>query len=165
MSTTAYLTARRATAQRSLLDKQARLLARTVERVQRQEDTVTEVLDAVDFGVIRIAADGSLAVTNEAHARLQQAAVPRGQRGGASPRAVYSSDGITPLEPADEPLARARRGEAFESELIWYGAPGERRRALSITSRRLHDGDGDGRGRHRRLARRHGRGDRAPRAR
>ncbi|HEX5858292.1 MAG TPA: ATP-binding protein [Microbacterium sp.] len=142
VSTTAYLTARRATAQRSLLDKQARLLARTVERVQRQEDLVTEVLDAVDFGVIRIAADGSLAITNDAHARLQQAAVPRSHAGTASPRAVYSSDGITPLEAADEPLARARRGEAFEGELIWYGAPGERRRALSITSRRLHDGDG-----------------------
>ncbi|MGC5169719.1 sensor histidine kinase [Microbacterium sp. DT81.1] len=142
VSTTAYLSSRRATAQRSLLDKQARLLARTVERVQRQEDAVTEVLDAVDFGVIRIAADGSLSVTNEAHARLQQAAAPRGQTAASSRRAVYSSDGISPIDPQSEPLARARRGEAFESELVWYGAPGERRRALGITSRRLHDAEG-----------------------
>ena len=132
------------TAQRSLLDKQARLLARTVERVQRQEDTVTEVLDAVDFGVIRIAADGSLAVTNEAHARLQQAAVPGGTR-APSPRAVYSSDGITPLEPADEPLARARRGEAFESELSGTAHPangGGRSASLEAAARRRRRGRG-----------------------
>ena len=34
---------------------------------------MTEVLDAVDFGVIRIAPDGQVAVTNDAHGRLQQA--------------------------------------------------------------------------------------------
>ena len=44
-----------------------------LERTRRQEQEVTEVLDAVDFGVIRIAADGKVSVTNEAHGRLQQA--------------------------------------------------------------------------------------------
>lgn len=142
VSTTSYLSSRRAGAQRALLDKQARLLARTVERARQQEDIVTEVLDAVDFGVIRITADGTLAVTNEAHARLQQTAIPRGRADGDNRRAVYAADGITSILPVEEPLARARRGEAFESELIWYGAPGEQRRALSITSRRLRDPEG-----------------------
>ncbi|HWI32053.1 MAG TPA: ATP-binding protein [Microbacterium sp.] len=142
VATTAYLQSRRTGAQRALLDKQARLLARTVERAREQEDIVTEVLDAVDFGVIRVAADGRLTVTNEAHARLQQTAIPRGRALENTHRAVYAADGLTPLVPSEEPLARARSGEEFESELVWYGTPGESRRALSVTSRRLRDPDG-----------------------
>lgn len=39
-------------------------------------------------------------------------------------------------------ILRARRGEAFENEIVWYGDPGEDRRALSVTARRLRDVDG-----------------------
>ncbi len=73
VATTSHLAARRSDAQRTLLAKQAQLLRRVLERTRRQEQEVTEVLDAVDFGVIRIAPDGQVAVTNEAHGRLQQA--------------------------------------------------------------------------------------------
>ena len=45
-------------------------LDHAVERARRQEDAVSEVLDAVDFGVVRIGADGSISVENDAHARL-----------------------------------------------------------------------------------------------
>lgn len=128
-----YLTSRRSGAQRLLLSKQGEALKRTLDRVRRQEVLVTEVLDAVDFGVVRIDADGTTPVANDAHARLQ------GVAGGdpASARKLYGADGSTPLEEEDEPIARARQGETFESELIWYGAPGTRRRALSVTARRL----------------------------
>lgn len=143
VATTAHLTSRRANAQRELLDKQARLLARTVEIARRQEDAVTEILDSVDFGVIRVTADGTLSFTNAAHARLQQAALPRRREAGDTRRAVYAADGLTQIELDAEPLARARRGEVFDSELVWYGAPGDQRKALSVTSRRLRDPDGD----------------------
>ncbi|MCR8526220.1 hypothetical protein, partial [Escherichia coli] len=118
-----YFGARRAAAQRIVLDKQSRHLQQSVDRARRQEDLVTDVLDAVDFGVIRLTTDGALVVTNEAHARLQRASA------GASK--AYGSDGTTPLDDEDLPLSRARRGELFENELVWYGDPGdERRRAL-----------------------------------
>ncbi|WP_460794994.1 sensor histidine kinase [Microbacterium sp. GXF0217] len=138
VSVTSYLSARRAAAQRSLLATQARLLTRAVERARRQEDTVTEVLDAVDFGVIRFGADGDTSVRNEAHARMQQLLGSEGRES-----LVYADDGLTELPQESIPLTRARRGETFERELIWYGAPGEGRRALSVTARALEGPSGE----------------------
>jgi two-component system, OmpR family, phosphate regulon sensor histidine kinase PhoR len=136
LATMSHLAARRAQAQRVLLEKQSAHLQRSVDRARRQEDLVTEVLDAVDFGVIRITPSGDLVVTNEAHARLQ------GASDYSEELAAYTSDGKTPLPPERRPLARARAGELFENELIWYGAAGEGRRALTVTARRLAEIDG-----------------------
>ncbi|MFG6445822.1 sensor histidine kinase [Microbacterium sp. P06] len=137
LSTISYLAARRAHAQRQLLEKQSRHLRRSVDRARRQEDLVTEVLDAVDFGVIRITSEGDLVVTNEAHAQLQGNAFA-----GLADMAAYSADGLTLLEPSEAPIARARSGETFENQLVWYGAAGSGRRALSVTARRLKEIDG-----------------------
>ncbi|MDQ1122419.1 sensor histidine kinase [Microbacterium trichothecenolyticum] len=128
----AHVTARRARAQRALLEKQSSELRRAVDRSRRQEDLVTEVLDAVDFGVTRITSSGELAVTNVAHARLLDRDDASGQE-----LPVFRGDGTTPIADRDTPLARARAGEIFEGELVWYGQPGEDRRALSVTARRL----------------------------
>jgi len=134
LSIIAYVGSRRSVAQRIVLDKQSRYLQQSVDRARRQEDLVTDVLDAVDFGVIRLTTDGALVVTNEAHARLQ--------RSSADAFKPYAADGVTPLDTEDLPLSRARRGELFENELVWYGAPGdERRRALRSTARRIVDTD------------------------
>ncbi|MDX2375246.1 HAMP domain-containing histidine kinase [Microbacterium sp. LRZ72] len=130
------LAARRGDAQRALLEKQSRHLQKSVERARRQEDIVTDVLDAVDFGLLRMSADGTIAVSNEAHHRLQRAG------GGDAAAAAYAADGRTPLSENDLPLPRARRGETFENELIWYGDPGEERRAVNNTARRMRDLDG-----------------------
>ncbi|WP_051191790.1 sensor histidine kinase [Microbacterium luticocti] len=133
LAASSYLTARRFAAQRSLLDKQAQVLAAALERTRRQEQEVTEVLDAVDFGVVRIDADGSTAVTNEAHGRLQRAL-----QVGHAP-AAYQDDGTTPLPPDEFPLERALRGEAFSGQLVWFGDPTGPRHVLSVTARRLTD--------------------------
>jgi signal transduction histidine kinase len=137
LATMSHFAARRTRAQRSLLEDQSAELRRSLERSRRQGDLVTEVLDAVDFGVIRITAEGEYAVSNEAHARLQASADPL-----TASSAAFSADGITPLEPDKTPLARARSGEVFEGELVWYGVPGEDRRALNVTARRLPSRDG-----------------------
>ena len=134
LATIAALASRRAFAQRQLLDKQSHYLQRSVDRARSQEDLVTEVLQAVDFGVIRLTPDGALVVTNEAHGRLQRASA------GAS--RAYAADGITPIDDESLPLARARRGEQFENALVWHGDPGDqRRRALRSTARRMFDKD------------------------
>jgi len=132
LSALANSTARRARAQRALLEKQSTELRRSAQRARRQEDLVTEVLDAVDFGVIRVTPEGDVAVTNEAHARLQATTDVFG-----TPIAAYAADGMTPLAADATPLLRARAGEVFEGELVWFGAPGQDRRALSVTARRL----------------------------
>ena len=142
VATTSYLTARRSQTQRRLLDNQTQLLGEALARARQQEETLTEVLDAVDFGIIRVGHDGRVAVTNNAHARLQLATdVEEGDQPSAHP-ATFARDGITPLDGAGQPLARALRGEMFDDEVVWFGAPGETRRALTVTARRLHDDAG-----------------------
>lgn len=141
VAATSHLNARRSDAQRSLLAKQAQLLRRVLERTRRQEQEVTEVLDAVDFGVIRIAADGKVAVTNEAHGRLQQAIRAEDDSNDDVP--AFRDDGVTRLPGEELPFERALRGESFEEEVVWFGAEPGPRQALSITARRLTDPAGD----------------------
>lgn len=126
------LVSRRVRAQQDLLQGQAQSLQHAVERARRQEDLVTDVLDAVDFEVVVYGADGRVVVANEAHHGLQALREHAGEK-------LYRADGYTPMDPHDQPSARASRGETFERELHWYGAPGRDRRALETTTRRLQD--------------------------
>jgi signal transduction histidine kinase len=138
LSATSYLTAHRSQVQRRLLDSQAGLLSSALARARQQEATLTEVLEAVDFGIIRIGVDGRVSLRNEAHGRLQSA-------GGATADEIlpaYARDGITRLPADEEPLARALRGETFDDAVVWFGEPGAPRRALTVTARRVHDPDG-----------------------
>ncbi|MHC2998119.1 hypothetical protein OB08_01815 [Microbacterium sp. HJ5] len=140
VAATSHLTARRSDAQRTLLAKQSQLLRRVLEQTRRQEQVVTEVLDAVDFGVIRVDVDGRVAVTNEAHGRLQTAIRTDGTDDDAP---AFRDDGVTRL-PADElPVERALRGEAFDGQVVWFGEEPGPRQALSISARRLIDPDGE----------------------
>lgn len=139
VAATSHLNARRSDAQRMLLAKQSALLASVLARTRRQEQVVTEVLDAVDFGVVRMGTSGRVAVTNEAHGRLLQGFEldPDGIEVPA-----FRDDGTSPLPPDELPLERARRGEAFDDQVVWFGAEPGPRRALTITARRLIDPDG-----------------------
>lgn len=139
VAATSHLNARRSEAQRSLLAKQSELLRSLLARTRRQEQVVTEVLDAVDFGVVRLDPDGRTAVTNEAHGRLQQAR----ETGDAEQIAAFRDDGTTRLPAHELPLERARRGEWFDDEIVWFGVEPGPRRALTITARRLTDPDGE----------------------
>jgi signal transduction histidine kinase len=137
VAATRHLDSRRSDAQRTLLAKQSELLGSVLARTRRQEQVVTEVLEAIDFGVVRIEPDGRVAIRNNAHGRLQQGLEPD----DAAEVPAFRDDGVTPL-PADElPLERARRGEEFDDQVVWFGEPGSRR-ALTITARRLTDPDG-----------------------
>lgn len=135
LATIAVMMARRAEAQRDLLEQQSRALQRTAERARRQEALVTDVLDAVDFGVIGFDTEGSITITNQTHARLQQI---RDRRIDSA----FADDGVTPMPRESLPMSRARRGETFAAELIWYGEPGEDRRAFNSTARRVLDSRG-----------------------
>lgn len=136
VSTTTYLSGRRAAAQRLLLDRQATVLTQSLERARRHEQVLTEALDRVDFGVARIETDGTASIINDAHARLQ-----RGSRTGEE-SAMYAADGVTPLDPDDHPLARVRRGEAFADARLQVGDDADSRRVLSVSARRIIESDG-----------------------
>ena len=135
-ATISYIMAERARGQRDLLEQQSVALRQTLARAARQEELLGGVLAAVDFGIIRIEPDGRQTVENEAHARLA-AAASDAPGGGA-----YLADGVTRLAADRLPLPRALAGEEFDSELIWFGDPGEQRRALSVTAKQLRRDDG-----------------------
>ena len=138
VATTRHVNSRRSDAQRMLLDKQSQLLGSVLARTRRQEQVVTEVLDAIDFGVVRIQPDGSVAIRNNAHGRLQQGLEPD----DATEVPAFRDDGVSPLPPDELPLERARRGEVFDDQVVWFGEEPGPRRALTITARRLTDPDG-----------------------
>ena len=146
LATTSYLTARRARMQRYLLEAQTRLLGQALAQARQQEETVTEALDAVDFGIIRVDAAGRIAVTNEAHGALQSVRDPDDPDGEPVVLQAYARDGITLLARRRQPLARALRGETFDDEVVWFGEPGGDRRALTVTARRIHNDDGSAAG-------------------
>lgn len=126
-----HVVARRVRAQRALLERQTLALRRSTARAHRQEGLITDVLDSVDFGVAAFAPDGSILITNEAHARLQRIIDNAGD-------AVYAADGFSAITPSERAPERARKGGTFEAELVWYGSPGSPdRRALQLTARQL----------------------------
>ncbi len=140
VSATSYVSTRRFVAQQSLLDRQAEMLRGALGAAQRHEQVIAEVLDAVDFGVVRLAEDGSISVVNEAQGRLQRR-IP--DLAAEHPDAeVARADGVTAVPPEDRPLHRARRGEVFDNLVLWYGPADGERRALSVAARRLFDDAG-----------------------
>ncbi|TNU73360.1 hypothetical protein FH969_11840 [Miniimonas arenae] len=103
--------------QRTLLERQSVALRAAMARAHRQEALVTDVLDAVDFGVVGFDAEGTVTLSNDAQQRLEAAFAEAGPD-------AYGPDGFTALDPDDLPTARALRGETFEGALVWYGEPG-----------------------------------------
>ncbi|MCA0253660.1 MAG: ATP-binding protein [Actinobacteria bacterium] len=136
MTAISYLMSRRADAQRDLLDRQSQALRRTAERARSQEELVTDVLDAVDFGVVRLGPTGEIEFSNEAYSRLWRVYE---RTGGV----IYAADGHTLVPESDRPITRVRRGERYEAELMWLGPAGADRRAVRFSARRIRDARGE----------------------
>ena len=136
-----YNATRRFLAQRTLLDRQAERLTAALRHASRQEQLLTEVLDTVDFGVLRIGADGEITFVNDALGRFQRRIPGFGRPDGSE--TIFAADGETPLSSEDRPLARIVRGETFDDVVVWYSVSESRRAALSLTARRMRDADGN----------------------
>ncbi len=115
-----YSATRRSSAQRVLLDRQTDRLSAALAQANRQEQLVTEVLDTVDFGVIRIDASGAVTHVNDALGafRLRIPGFGRVDEDLVS----YREDGLTLLSAAERPLARALRGEEFSDVIVQAAA-------------------------------------------
>lgn len=131
-----HLMSRRTDAQRDLMEQQSLALRRTTERARQQQELVTGILDAVDFGVVRLSSEGKVEFSNEAYSRMWRVYE---RTGGV----FYAADGHTLVPQADRPTARARRGENYESELMWLGGAGTDRRAIKVSARRIRDARGE----------------------
>lgn len=132
-----YSSARRFRAQRDLLDGQAARLAYARSVAIRQEQLVSEVLDTVDFGVVRLSVGGDIVYENDAAGRLSTA-IP-GLHAATDATMLLAADGREPLNAEHYPLARARRGETFDDDIAWSVDADGHRTALTFTARRLVD--------------------------
>ncbi|WP_127792748.1 cell wall metabolism sensor histidine kinase WalK [Agromyces sp. LHK192] len=140
VATSAVLSSRRTAAQRVLLQSQSQQLERAVRRANRQEALLAEVLDAVEFGVVRLDRDGRGAVMNAAYGRLY--GIRRGDPTAAAAGTAFAEDGVTPLADADLPFARAVSGEEFDDVVTWIPDGIGGLRAVAVTSRALRDAEG-----------------------
>ena len=140
IATSTVLSSRRAGAQRVLLRTQAKQLERALRRANKQEERLAEVLNAVDFGVVRLDRDGRGGVMNTAYAKLYglDVADPDAARDGVA----FAADRATPLSRAELPFNRAAAGQEFDDEVTWIPGEGSELRAVSVTARRLYDEDG-----------------------
>jgi two-component system phosphate regulon sensor histidine kinase PhoR len=137
VATTVYSTTRRAAAQRSLLQQQADLFEQALQSSRRQKQTLDELFDAVDFGVIGFDGSGRVNLINRAQREM---VAPFGVGDGSIvPAVVYREDRTTPYEERDRPFQRALRGETIDRETVWFGDPGEAQAAILTSSRPVID--------------------------
>jgi len=132
---TTYTAARRFGAQRALIDRQTDQLAGALTRASHQEQLMTEVLDTVDFGVIRMDAGGDITFVNDALGRFQRR-IPGFGRVDVDLK-MFATDGTTELPASRRPLSRVLNGETFSDEVVWFAVTETRRAALSLTARRM----------------------------
>jgi len=140
VATTVYTTTRRAAAQRSLLQQQADLFEQALQSSRRQKQTLDELFDAVDFGVIGFDGAGRVNLINRAQREM---VAPFGVGDGSIvPAVVYREDRSTPYDERDRPFQRALRGETIDRETVWFGDPGEAQAAILTSSRPVIDEHG-----------------------
>ncbi|KXZ61492.1 Alkaline phosphatase synthesis sensor protein PhoR [Microbacterium laevaniformans] len=139
VSVACYSSSRRFRAQRTLLDRQAVRVSAAHREALRQEQLVSEVLDTVDFGVIRLSAAGEVVLENDALLRFGR--IPGFLPGGAGDSAV-TDEKLVPLDPQQHPLVRLRRQESFDDVVLWFALADGRRRAFAFAGRHLTDHNG-----------------------
>ncbi|TGY37652.1 PAS domain-containing sensor histidine kinase [Microbacterium laevaniformans] len=139
VSAASYTSSRRFRAQRMLLDRQAVRVSAAHREALRQEQLVSEVLDTVDFGVIRLSAAGEVVLENDALLRFGR--IPGFLPGSGGEDAV-TDEKLVPLDPQQHPLVRLQRQESFDDVVLWFALADGRRRAFAFAGRHLADHNG-----------------------
>lgn len=136
---TARSVMRQTRALRRLLRREAGRLNRTLARRSAQERRTTEILNAVDVGVMRISRDGQARTVNEAYVKLY----------GLDPldtslpaRSIeYTALRGMPMPPSERPFSRAARGETFSDARVWLYTADGAWRVLSVSAKALSTAD------------------------
>jgi len=132
-----YTSTRRGVAQRVLLTQQAGLFETALQRSRRQEQTLDEIFNAVDFGVVGYDSDGKINFINRAQRLLLSRYGVSDGIGLAS--IVYREDGVTPFTGVDRPYQRALRGESIDRITVWIGQPDQQQSAVLVSARPIRD--------------------------
>ncbi len=131
---TAHLTMRQMHAFRKLLNRQARRLNATLTRRSEQERRVSEMLNRLDIGVVRVAHGGTVLAVNDAYIQLYGL----NPLDPSQPARSVEYDGLRgmPVPLAERPFARAARGAVFTDVRVWLFTMEGEWRALSVTAKR-----------------------------
>ncbi len=139
VATTTYLTTKRAAAQRVLLTQQSVLFEGALRRSRREERTLDEIFNTVDFGVVGFSREAEPNVINRAQREMfSRFGVKDGQLASI---VVYHEDQVTPYVAEDRPFQRAMRGETVDGVTIWVGEQGQQQAAVLVSARPIHDDD------------------------
>jgi two-component system phosphate regulon sensor histidine kinase PhoR len=132
-----YTSNRRGAAQRVLLTQQAELFETALQRSRRQEQTLDEIFNTVDFGVVGYDRDSRINFINRAQRLLLS---HHGVSDGIGlANIVYREDGVTPFTGRDRPYQRALRGETVDRVTVWLGEPGQPQSAVLVSARPIRD--------------------------
>ena len=127
-------------AQQVLLTQQAVMFEGALRRSKREWQTLEEIFDAVDFGVIGFDRNQRVTFINRAQRELlAQYGVIDGQ---PITERAYLDDQRTPFGNAERPYARAMRGETVDGLAIWLGDVGQKQTALLVSARPILDDTG-----------------------
>jgi len=85
----------------------------------------TTVAESVDAAVVFFRPDGTVALRNRG--TYEQAALAGYDRATKAGIHVYGPDRRTRLQPSEQVINRALRGESFRGQLYWIGEPGDQR--------------------------------------
>ncbi|MHA7239306.1 sensor histidine kinase [Arthrobacter sp. TMS1-12-1] len=117
-------------------------LRESADAGRARERLLGTVLDTVSVGVLAVDARGHGILMNARQREGHAAAAPPGNDDpNEAELLLFGEDRVTPLPPGRRPVLRAIAGEDLEGEQVWAGT-GRSQRALSISSRSMHDDDG-----------------------
>ncbi|TFD26427.1 sensor histidine kinase [Cryobacterium lyxosi] len=137
VAATTHTTTKRATAQQALLTQQSVLFEGALRRSRREERTLDEIVNSVDFGVVGFDRESKPNFINRAQREmLSRFGVKEGQ---ISSIEVYHEDQVTPFAEADRPFQRAMRGETIDRVTVWVGEHGQHQAAVIISARPILD--------------------------
>jgi two-component system, OmpR family, phosphate regulon sensor histidine kinase PhoR len=136
-SITAGLGAARA-AQARAETREAELEA-AMEVIERSRRSAHAIFEAVDVGLALLDRNGQPVLINHRLAEFSELAYPGGN---VADGWVFDESGTIRLDIDAVPTSRARRGEEFDDVRVWVGKKEERRRAMSISARRVEQSDG-----------------------
>ncbi|MEA9998052.1 MULTISPECIES: sensor histidine kinase [unclassified Cryobacterium] len=142
VAVTTHLTTKRAAAQRVLLTQQAGLFESALRRSRRQEQTLDELFNAVDFGVVGFDRTSTANFLNRAQRELL-ALYGTSDNRPAVVSTVFHEDRVTAYAESDRPYSRALRGETIDRLTVWVGEPGQQQAALLVSARPIIDDNGD----------------------
>jgi signal transduction histidine kinase len=126
----------RSAAHRAMLARQGSLVEEALGNAKQSRRVLDGILNAIDFGIIGLYADGRQTLINR-----QTLALLSTTADVEAPQ-LYGADRTTPIAADSTPIARATRGETFRRSLMWRGEPGTEQTALSVSAQQLADETG-----------------------